>query len=122
MYSGNPFSAVHCAVYQGSAHCLELLINKFGGKTVAAPRDVPGGRLPLHVAASSGSVECAKLILSSVGPELAGLEIPDYSGRTPLLCAAITGQCSAIGKFLLINMLTCNIFSIFPSLMYFVKC
>lgn len=93
---GNPFSAVHCAVYQGSAHCLELLINKFGGKTVAAPRDVPGGRLPLHVAASSGSVECAKLILSSVGPELAGLETPDYSGRTPLLCAAITGQCSAI--------------------------
>lgn len=99
LYTGTPFSAVHCAVYQGSAHCLELLINKFGGKTVAAPRDIPGGRLPLHVAASSGSVECAKLILSSVGPELAGLETPDYSGRTPLLCAAITGQCSAIGMF-----------------------
>ncbi|XP_017885030.1 serine/threonine-protein phosphatase 6 regulatory ankyrin repeat subunit A-like isoform X2 [Ceratina calcarata] len=93
---GNPFSAVHCAVYQGSAQCLELLINKFGGKTVAALKDVPGGRLPLHVAASSGSVDCARLILSSVGSELAGLETPDNSGRTPLLFAAITGQCSAI--------------------------
>lgn len=93
---GNPFSAVHCAVYQGSAHCLELLINKFGGQAVAAPRDTPGGRLPLHIAACAGSVECARLILSSVGPELAGLETPDYVGRTPLLCAAITGQRTAI--------------------------
>lgn len=65
---------------------------------MAAPRDTPGGRLPLHVAASAGSVECARLILSSVGPELAGLETPDYSGRTPLLCAAVTGQCNAIGN------------------------
>lgn len=98
LLAGNPFSAVHCAVYQGSAHCLDLLISKFGGKAVAAPKDTLGGRLPLHVAASAGSVECARLILSSVGPELAGLETPDYSGRTPLLCAAITGQCNVIGN------------------------
>lgn len=88
---------MHCAVHQGSAHCLELLINKFGGEAVAAPRDIPGGRLPLHIAASAGSTECARLILSSVGPELAGLEAPDYSGRTPLLSAAVSGQCNSIG-------------------------
>lgn len=63
---GNPFSPVHCAVHQGSVHCLELLINKFGGQAVAAPRDTPGGRLPLHVASAAGSVECARLILASV--------------------------------------------------------
>jgi len=89
---------VHCAVYQGSAHCLELLINKYGGQAVAAPKDSSCGLLPLHVAASAGSVECARLILGSVGPELAGLETPDYSGRTPLLCAAINGQGNAMGN------------------------
>lgn len=101
IFTGNPFSAVHGAVYQGSAHCLDLLINKFGGQTVAAPRDTLG-RLPLHIAASAGSVECARLILNSVGPELAGLEICDYAGRTPLLCAAITGQCNVIGNFIML--------------------
>lgn len=99
VFAGNPFSAVHCAVHQGSAHCLELLINKFGGQAVAAPRDTPRGRLPLHVAAAAGSVECARLIISAVGPELAGLESQDYAGRTPLLHAAITGQTNSIGVF-----------------------
>ncbi|KAG8039491.1 hypothetical protein G9C98_008134 [Cotesia typhae] len=93
----NPLSAVHCAVHQGTAECLKLLINKFGGKAVAAaPRDNPGGRLPLHVAAASGSVECAKLILHSVGANLAGLEAQDYAGRTPLLSAALAGQTATI--------------------------
>ncbi|KAH0547044.1 serine/threonine-protein phosphatase 6 regulatory ankyrin repeat subunit A-like isoform X2 [Cotesia glomerata] len=93
----NPLSAVHCAVHQGSAECLKLLIDKFGGKAVAAaPRDNPGGRLPLHVAAASGSVECAKLILHSVGANLAGLEAQDYAGRTPLLSAALAGQTATI--------------------------
>lgn len=98
--SGNPFSAVHCAAYQNSAHCLDLLINKFGGQTVAILRDAQGGRLPLHVATSAGSVDCARLILSSVGPDLAGLEDLDHYGRTPLLCAAVNGQCNAIGNCL----------------------
>lgn len=86
-------------MYQGSVDCLKLLINKFGGKAVAALRDSTGDRLPLHVAASAGTLDCARLILNSVGAELAGLEVPDYSGRTPLLCAAVTGQCGVIGKF-----------------------
>lgn len=90
----NLFSAVLCAVYQGSAHCLDLLISKFGGQAVVAPKDSSCGLL--HVAASAGSVECARLILNSVGPELAGLETTDYFGRTPLLCAAVNGQCNAI--------------------------
>lgn len=85
-------------MYQGSVDCLKLLINKFGGKTVAALRDSAGDRLPLHVAASAGTIECAKLILNSVGPELAGLEVVDYSGRTPLLCAAVAGQIGVIGN------------------------
>lgn len=87
-------------MYQGSAHCLDLLINKFGGQAVAAPRDSSCGLLPLHVAASAGSVECARLILNSVGPELAGLETTDYFGRTPLLCAAVNGQCNVIGNLI----------------------
>ncbi|TGZ47171.1 Serine/threonine-protein phosphatase 6 regulatory ankyrin repeat subunit A, partial [Temnothorax longispinosus] len=92
----NLFSAVHCAVYQGSAHCLELLINKFGGQAVAAPRDSSCGLLPLHVEASAGSVKCARLILNSVGPELAGLETTDFGRTLLILCAAVNGQCNAI--------------------------
>lgn len=100
----NPFSAVHCAVHQGSAECLKLLIDKFGGQAVAAaPRDTPGGRLALHVAAAAGSVECAKLILHSVGANLGGLEAQDYAGRTPLLSAALAGQTATIGINLYTN-------------------
>lgn len=95
-------------MYQGSAHCLDLLINKFGGQAVAAPRDSSCGLLPLHVAASAGSVECVLLILKSVGPELAGLESIDHFGRTPLLCAAINGQCNAIGNLLAIKSHVCT--------------
>ncbi|XP_076293144.1 uncharacterized protein LOC143215159 isoform X1 [Lasioglossum baleicum] len=93
---GNSFSPAHCAAFLGSVDCLELLINKFGGKTIAALRDTPGDRLPLHVAATSGALECARLILNCVGPKLAGIESPDYLGRTPLHCAAIAGKCEVI--------------------------
>ncbi|KAJ9592428.1 hypothetical protein L9F63_015844, partial [Diploptera punctata] len=87
---GNPFSPVHCAVFQGSEHCLELLITHFGPSIVNL-RD-HRGRTPLHVAAFHNNVECMQLLLN----QNASVEARDATGKTPLLLAAYSGQCNAI--------------------------
>ncbi|KAG8330653.1 Serine/threonine-protein phosphatase 6 regulatory ankyrin repeat subunit A [Homalodisca vitripennis] len=86
MMEGNPFSPVHCAVYQGSEQCLHLMLTYYGPSVVWL-RDVRQ-YTPLHVAALTNSVECCHILLGHHAP----VDETDYRGRTPLICAAARGH------------------------------